>query len=233
MSTAPISGNRLLDQLPEAERTAMLRGMKRVSIPIGETLFRQGRPVRHVHFPINGVLSLVTRLSDGSAIEVTTIGNEGTTAASVFLGAATSAPAECVAQIVGDHLVMPADDFRDAVGPTSALHQVMNHYLAVLLVQVGQAVACNRLHNTKQRSARWLLMIHDRVGSDRFFLTHEFLGFMLGIRRASVSDAMATLRKAGLVGSVRGHIEIRDRAALEATACECYTVMHRAHEDLK
>jgi CRP-like cAMP-binding protein len=233
MPSCSSTGSQLLDRLPAAERASLMARLQRVTLPVHQVLFRQAQPLTDVHFPINGVLSLVTRLKDGAAIEVTTIGNQGTTGVPVLLGTGLSANADCVSQVVGEHLVMPADAFQRELAASPAFRDIMNRYVAVLLVQVGQAVACNRLHSTAQRSARWLLMTHDRVGADSFHLTHEFLGFMLGVRRASVTVALAGLKKARLIASNRGQIQILDRAGLEGAACECYAIMHRAHKDLQ
>ena len=193
------SMNRVLDALPHDDLTRLLDGVQLVSHPRGEILSSQSKDIQKVYFPVTAVLSLVTTLADGATIEISTIGNEGTTAAPIFLGADSMANATCLCQIPGDSLSMDAGAFRTAVGQSEHLREIMNRYVLALLTQVGQAVACNALHSTLERAARWLLTSHDRVRSDEFSLTQEFLSYMLGVRRASVTVAARTLQAAGLI----------------------------------
>lgn len=223
--------NRLLDALPDEDRARLLGQVELVSHPRGEILSRQGGSIDRVHFPVTAVLSLVTTLDDGSTIEISTIGNEGTTGAPVYLGANSISNATCLCQIPGDSLSMDAEAFRTATRASEQLSSVMGRYVLALLVQVGQAVACNALHSTLERAARWLLTSHDRVRSDEFALTQEFLSYMLGVRRASVTVAARTLQAAGLIRYHHGTITILDRAGLEEAACECYFVMRSALEE--
>jgi CRP-like cAMP-binding protein len=225
-------GNKLIDALSPRVRQSLLRHAERAHLDRGKLCFRQDEPITHVQFPTTAVLSLVTRLRDGTAIEVSTIGYEGTTAVPVFLGTPAMSNAECICQIAGEGILLRSDDFKAEVDASAALRDLLNRYVAALLTQVGQTVACSRLHNVTQRCARWLLMTHDRVDSDTFHLTHEFLGVMLGVRRASVSEALAPLRKDGTIRSTRGDIEIVDRRGLEKLTCECYSVMNDAMDDV-
>jgi CRP-like cAMP-binding protein len=223
--------NRLLDAVPEKEVSRLLHGAERVSLPRGEVLSRQGEPIVRVHFPLTAVLSLVTTLTDGSTIEISTIGNEGTTAVPVYLGGDSMSNATCLCQIPGESLIMDTESFRAAARQSEPLRSVMDRYVLALLTQVGQAVACNALHTTIERAARWLLTSHDRVRADEFSLTQEFLSYMLGVRRASVTVAARTLQAAGLIRYQHGKITIVDRAGLEEAACECYFVMRSALEE--
>jgi CRP-like cAMP-binding protein len=225
------SQNRLLDALPEKDLTRLLRRADRGSHKRGEVLSRQGKSITRVHFPVTAVLSLVTTLTDGSTIEISTIGNEGTTGVPIYLGADSMANATCICQIPGESLSMDAATFRAAARQSEQLRSVMDRYVLALLTQVGQAVACNALHTTIERAARWLLTSHDRVRSDEFALTQEFLSYMLGVRRASVTIAARTLQAAHLIRYQHGKITIVDRAGLEEAACECYFVMRSALEE--
>lgn len=204
----------------------------RVWLADREVLFRQAEPMDSVYFPVTAVASLVALLRNGSAIELSTIGNEGMTGAPLLLGfdGMTNAAGYC--QIEGHAIAVRAADFIEAVGKYPELHRMCLNYVGVLVIEIGQGVACSRLHTTEQRCARWLLATHDRVGTDRFHLTHEFLGVMLGSRRASVSEALAQLNNADIVRSHRGAIEILDRLALERLACECYAVVRQAIDGL-
>lgn len=223
--------NRLLDALPSAEQALLVGAAERVSLPRGEILSRQGKSIHKVYFPTTAVLSLVTTLADGSTIEMSTIGNEGTTGAPIYLGADSMSNVTCLCQIPGDALSMDAENFRAAASQSEQLRTVMDRYVLALLTQVGQAVACNALHSTLERAARWLLTSHDRVRADEFGLTQEFLSYMLGVRRASVTVAARTLQAAELIRYQHGKITILDRAGLEEAACECYFVMRSALED--
>lgn len=222
--------NRMIHGLPSAEHARLLAHMDLVSLPRGERIFEQGESIRRIYFPVNAVLSLVTTLNDGTTIEISTIGNEGTTGAPFFLGNDSIANASCLCQIGGEALGIDAQPFREVLDASEQLRAVMGRYIGALLVQVGQAVACNGLHPTLERAARWLLTSHDRVGKDEFTLTQEFLSYMLGARRASVNVAARTLQSAGLIRYNRGRLTILDRAGLEEVACECYFVMRSALE---
>jgi CRP-like cAMP-binding protein len=223
--------NRLLDAFSPEDQARLAGAAERISLPRGEVLSQQGKAIQTVHFPVTAVLSLVTTLADGSTIEMSTIGNEGTTAAPIYLGADVMANVTCLCQIAGESLSVDAQIFRTAASQSEHLRTVMNRYVLALLTQVGQAVACNALHSTIERAARWLLTSHDRVRADEFGLTQEFLSYMLGVRRASVTVAARTLQAAGLIRYQHGKITILDRKGLEESACECYFVMRSALEE--
>jgi CRP-like cAMP-binding protein len=137
----------------------------------------------------------------------------------------------CICQIPGESLSMDTETFRAAVDRSEEMRVVMDRYILALLTQVGQAVACNAVHSIIERAARWLLTSHDRVMTDEFSLTHEFLSYMLGVRRASVTVAARTLQAANLITYRYGKITVLDRTGLEEAACECYSVMRLAMED--
>lgn len=222
------TGNRLLDALPGSVRLDVLDQAQLVRLSLRQLLFRQDEPIERVYFPTTAVLSLVTLLQDGSMIELAVIGNEGMTGTPVLLGADAMANAHCICQIVGEAVSMPTASFRHQLDEHPDLREVCNRYIGVLLTELSQGVACSRMHTTTQRCARWLLMTHDRVRADRFHLTHEFLGFMLGSRRASVSESLSRLSTDGLISSRHGDINILDRFGLEREACECYDVIRKA-----
>jgi CRP-like cAMP-binding protein len=158
-------------------------------------------------------------------VEVGTIGNEGISGLSLFLGSDVSVP-EMIAQIPGAAQQMSADDFRTIVAQLPALRALLARCAYAFMTQVSQTAACNRLHGIEQRCARWLLLTHDRVGgADSFPLTHKFLSFMLGVRRAGVTEALGALTLAGLIRSTKGTVTILDRAGLERASCECYAIV--------
>jgi CRP-like cAMP-binding protein len=149
----------------------------------------------------------------------------------VFLGADATAGTAFM-QIPGDATRLSAGDFRQLVYPGTALHDLLHRYIQALMVLMAQNAACNRRHPIDQRCARWLCMTHDRVNGDTFQLTQEFLGQMLGVRRASVSEVASRLQEDGLIRYSRGQIEVVDRAGLEARACDCYRIIRDAFEQM-
>jgi CRP-like cAMP-binding protein len=206
-----------------------------VALEIKQVLFDVDRPIEHVYFPEAAVVSILSVMADGSAIETATVGHEGMVGLPVFLGThQMSAQAFC--QIPGPALRVESDTFRRAFEASRPLTQVLQRYTQALFGFVAQNSACNRMHSMPQRCARWLLHTHDRVGAesgrDEFTLTHQFLSQMLGVRRATVTEGMRVLHGAGAIDYVRGRVIVRDRAALEAAACECYAVIAREFDRL-
>ena len=177
------------------------------------------------------MISLVTYLEDGPSVEIATVGREGMVGISLFLETATVAW-RAFGQVPGKALRIRAETFREEVDRNGALVRLLKRYTQALLSQVAQSSACNCVHTIEQRCARWLLQTHDRVGSDHYPLTQEFLAQMLGMRRSSVSQAAGGLQKAGLIRYVRGRITVLDRAGLEAASCECYAIIRREFERL-
>ncbi len=223
--------NRLLAALPGKDLDRLAARMTTVPLAVRDLLYRARGPIDHVYFPLDGVLSQIVVMEDGGAVEVGTVGHEGMVGLSVALGDPQS-PVETFCQVPGRAARLPADDFRaeaDRGGPLAAL--VLRYSLAVAAM-AAQSAACNRLHSVDERCARWLLMTHDRVGSDRFQLTQEFLALMLGVRRASVTVAAGMLQKAGVIDYTRGKITVTDRPRLEAASCECYRAVRAEFERL-
>jgi CRP-like cAMP-binding protein len=176
-----------------------------------------------LYFPTDGVISLVTPLQDGAIVEVATIGNEGIVG--VPLMPAGGLAVRAISQVAGHSLRLEAGAFLTFVESSNSFRALVDKYTQALFGQISQAAACNRLHSSEERLSRWLLMSHDRVGSDQFMITQEFLGQMLGARRSTVSVSAGILQRAGLIRYARGHVTIVDRAGLEAVSCECYSVI--------
>jgi CRP-like cAMP-binding protein len=217
--------NRILEALPAEDRDRLIRDMVLVSLPIKTVLFEPGEPIWAVHFPIDGVISLVTPLDDGAIVEVATVGNEGIVGVPLVLGGSLAVRA--ISQVSGASLRMDGAAFLAELVRAGAFADLYHQYLSALFGQISQAAACNRLHTNEERLSRWLLMSHDRVGVDDFAITHEFLGQMLGSRRATVTLSAGILQAAGLIRYHRGHVSILDREGLEAVACECYGSIKR------
>lgn len=218
--------NRLLDALPGDERSRLLGKMTQSSLAMKHVLFESGEPVDAVHFPVDGVISLVTPLVGGSIVEVATVGNEGIVGVPMVPGGVLAVRAVC--QVPGRTLSISADSFLSESRRPGPFRQLIEKYLQSLFAQISQAAACNRLHSSEERLSRWLLMSHDRVGSDTFPITHEFLGHMLGSRRATVTLSAGLLQQAGLIRYSRGRVTIVDREGLEAVSCECYGIIRAA-----
>jgi CRP-like cAMP-binding protein len=217
--------NRLLQALPRPERDRLTRGMVPVTLPIKTVLFEPGEPIGAVHFPVDGVISLVTPLDDGAIVEVATVGNEGIVGVPLVPGGSLAVRA--ISQVAGSSLRMDGGAFLRELDREGPFRDLVLQYQQALFGQISQAAACNRLHTNEERLSRWLLMSHDRVGVDEFAITHEFLGQMLGSRRATVTLSAGLLQAAGLISYHRGHVAILDREGLEGVACECYGVIKR------
>lgn len=219
--------NQLLSALPFGELERLRPHLDSVSLHQREILYRAGTPISFVYFPETAVISLVTPIAGGAKIEIGTAGCEGMIGLPVFL-ASDHSSVEAVTQIPGVAQRMEAAIFARFAGAPGVLHRVLLHYTQALLTQVSQTAACNAAHLVEERCARWLLMTHDRVASDEFPLTHEFLAFMLGVRRPGITMAMRALRSTGVVTYRRGSVQIVDREGLEGASCDCYRVM-RSH----
>jgi CRP-like cAMP-binding protein len=215
--------NRILTALPSEERQQLFGLVRNVNLPVKTVLFEPGASIDALYFPTDGVISLVTPLHDGAIVEVATIGNEGIVG--VPLVPLGGLAVRAISQVAGHSLRTDAGAFLTLFERSSAFQALVDKYTQALFGQISQAAACNRLHSSEERLSRWLLMSHDRIGSDQFMITQEFLGQMLGARRSTVSVSAGILQRAGLIRYVRGHVTIVDRAGLEAVSCECYTVI--------
>jgi CRP-like cAMP-binding protein len=224
-------GNRLLDALPPGELGRLRPHMEAVRLEQREPVYEAGTPIEHVYFPTTGVFSLVTTMRNGSVVEVGTVGNEGMLGLQAFLDGAVM-PVAAFSQVAGDSLRMDTDAFKREVGAGSRLHALLQGYTLAMLAFTAQSSACNALHPVRQRCARWMLLTHDRVGTDEFPLTHGFLSQMLGVRRASVTEVAGSLQKQGLISYRHGRLAVADRAGLEASSCECYAVIRAEFDRL-
>ncbi len=214
-------GNLLLARLPLPEQQRLLERMRPVSLELRKRLYTARSRIDSAYFLDRGIASAMTVMDDGSAIEVATIGHEGVVGLEVLFAGGISST-ETIMQIAGDGFSMEAEVFVHEAREGTALRRLIVNYNAALQTQIAYTVACNALHNLLQRCCRWILITHDRLDSDDVPLTHEFLAVMLGVRRASVTEALKPLQEQGLVRTGRGTITIVDRAGLQKLACECY-----------
>jgi CRP-like cAMP-binding protein len=220
----PQTTNGLLASLPGRAYRRLADDLEPVALNHGETLYEAGEPIRSVYFPDGGLVSVLAPLEGDKVAEIAIIGREGVVGLPVFLGADAS-PFRTIVQAPGPALRLPAAALRDAARRSAALGEQLLRYADAFLVQVGLSAVCNCLHPVPKRYCRWLLMAHDRVGSDRLPFTQTFLALMLTVRLASVSEATSALEDAGLIRYRRGELHILDRPGLEAAACGCYRLI--------
>jgi len=225
MKNEPAEGvrNRLLRRLQSREYVRLRPHFKDVVFESGHIVYEARSQIDFVYFPHNCVLSAVTIL-DGSGIEVGTIGNEGAAGLTAFIGPSIS-PHRMIAQVPGDGVRIAAAVLEEEARNNRQLHDLLLQHHQAFLTQLSQTVACNGLHSLLKRCCRWLLMTHDRVGKDELQLTHEFLSFMLGVRRQGVTETLQALQEQRLIANSRGTVTIVNRAGLEATSCECYRIV--------
>jgi CRP-like cAMP-binding protein len=221
--------NRLLRAIPAEEYARLLPHLEPVALEPMQILAEIGASVTHAYFPETGIISLLSRLADGTLIENGTVGSEGMAGVSLALGVDWT-PALIAGQVPGVARRIDAATFRGLLPELPALRALLGRYTLYLAAQISQSLACNSVHTVNERCARWLLMTHERVERDEFTLTHEILAQMLAVRRAGVTVAAGALQQAGFIRYARGKVTITDREGLERAACECYSII-RAHRD--
>jgi CRP-like cAMP-binding protein len=211
LSAAEPAANRLLARLPTAEQERLLPHLQPVDLEFKQVLYQAQGPIDFAYFPTRGVVSALTVMEDGSAIEMANIGNEGMAGLPVLLESEFS-PYKVIVQVEGAALrITPAILLEETRKQDHPLRWLLARYQTAFLMQVSQSVACNGLHTIRQRCCRWLLMTRDRVGANEVPLTHEFLAIMLGVRRPSVTEVLQPLKEEGLLRYSRGKITILDR----------------------
>jgi CRP-like cAMP-binding protein len=223
--------NRLLELLDPKDLDRLRPHLKPATFDYRQSLYEVNSPITSVYFPIDGVASLVNTMANGSAAEVGTIGNEGIVGLPVIFGDRL-APTSAYIQVPGSGLRLQADVLNIEIDRSSTMRRVMLHYAHAFFNQVAQSAACSHFHSIEQRCCRWLLMTHDRVQSDQFLLTQEFLGMMLGVRRSSVTAAASILKRQKMIEYNRGRVTILNRTRLENHACECYAVSKQEFDRL-
>ena len=216
--------NLIIDALPAELKSYLLTRLQPVDLPVGTVLTKPGQIPPFAHFMTSGIASVVTFMSDGLGAEVGVIGREGLVEAINILGPAT-APTTAFIQSEGSALRMPFADLHHLFLANSQLSQRILECVQSQSFILSQLAACHGLHEIEERLARWLLMVRDRLESDQFVLTQEFLAEMLGARRTSVTIAAGTLQRNGLIKYSRGRIQVVDRKGLEDAACECYPIV--------
>jgi len=223
--------NRLLGLLSQRDYKRLRPHLQRIPLKYRQSLYRAHKPIEFVYFIETGVGSLVNTMANGQASEVGTIGNEGVVGLPLVLGD-DRAPTSVYIQVPGVGLRMKATPFKKELARSAAMRTVMLHYAHAFFNQVAQSAACNQFHSIEQRCCRWMLMTHDRMQSDQFLLTQEFLAMMLGVQRTGVTVAAGALQRAGLIRYIRGNVTIIDRRGLIRRSCECYGVSKKEFDRL-
>ncbi|HWY96686.1 MAG TPA: Crp/Fnr family transcriptional regulator [Steroidobacteraceae bacterium] len=220
--------NHLIELLPRKPRLRLLAICEPVELVMAQVLSEVGIPTRYVYFPTEGFISLVTPISGKPVLEVGMIGREGMLGTQLALGV-RDAPLHALVQGPGAAWRIGAVAFRKELARNSDLQRGLNRYVYVMMMQLASAASCLRFHQIGPRLARWLLMTQDRAHSDRFHITHEFLAYMLGVRRVGVTTAASVLQRGGLIKYHRGEIQVLSRRGLEAAACSCYAADRAAY----
>jgi CRP-like cAMP-binding protein len=223
--------NRLLAALPKDEYRRLSPGLELFPLVFGEVIYEPSDLIRYVYFPTSGVISLLAAVEDRATLEVGLVGREGMVGLPAFMGVKTSGN-RAVVQGAGEAMKMKATVFRKECDKGGSLPRLLRRYTHSRLTQIGQAAACNRFHPIDARLARWLLMTRDRMETDEFQLTQEFLSNMLGVRREGVNKAAGALQQQRLISYSRGTLTILDRAGLKAGACHCYGIIKKEYDAL-
>jgi CRP-like cAMP-binding protein len=223
--------NQLLAALPKDEYRRLAPSLKPFSLVLGDVIYEPGDLIRRVFFPTSGIVSLLANVDEGGTLEVGIVGREGLVGMPVFMGVKTS-PNHAVVQGAGSALTLTAAALRTSTSDGQSLPRLLQRYAYSLWSQLSQSAVCNQNHSIDARLARWLLMTRDRMGSDEFQLTQEFLSNMLGVRREAVNKAAGDLQRQNVIRYSRGTLTILKPALLTAIACKCYRTIKREYDNL-
>ncbi len=226
LTASMLDRNAIVRGLDKESEQLILAKCELVHLVLRQPIYAPEEPITDVYFPIDAIISIVSRMHDGQQIEIGTIGREGMSAFPLLMGASSTAN-ESFCQVPGAAVRMPTAVFRALNASNNVMRQRLDRYLQAYVNMLGQLAACNRLHSIYERCSRWLLMSRDRVNTDDIELTHEYLAMMLGTGRSGVTIAASTLQRAGFIHYARGVITIVDRLGLESATCECYEVARR------
>lgn len=225
-------GNHLLAALSPAERAYVYPHLQRVTLPSGKILCESGKPLTHVYFPIDCIISLLYVLENGASAEIAVVGREGLVGITVFMGGETS-PKRAVVQSSGTAFRLPAPVLKASFRRNREVQLSMLRYTQSLITQMAQTAVCYRHHSLEQQLCRWLLLSLDRLETNVLTMTQQMIANMLGVRREGVTDAAQKLQRQEIIRYVRGRITVLDRKRLEARSCECYRVVKRETDRLQ
>jgi CRP-like cAMP-binding protein len=229
MTNRRLATNRVLAAIPTKDYQRFRAQLEPVTLTLGQILYEPGQAIRMVYFPVDCLISLLTAVDKRRTLEVGMVGNEGMVGMPFILGIGVSG-VRALVQGGGEALRMASTAFRVEFDRSRPLQQALFRYTYALMAQISQTAACNRFHEAEARLARWLLMTRERVGSDSFPLTHEFLAHMLGLRREGITEAAVALKRRKLISYSRGKMQILDVRGLKASSCSCYQVVNTVYE---
>ena len=223
-------GNKMLAALPAKEYQRLANKLEPFELELGKTIYEPNENIKDVYFPNSGIISFLTAIEERSLLEVGIVGNEGMVGLSAFLGI-TKSPNIAVVRAKGIAWKMKAVDFLNECKENILLLRVVHQYTHLLLTQLSLVGACNRFHPIVKRLTCWLLMTSDRMGTDKFHITQQFISNMLGVRREAVAIAASSLQEKKFISYSRGNLSILNRKGLEAFACKCYAVMKEEEQN--
>lgn len=227
-NTKPV--NRLLAALPAKEYARLLPKMEEIALSYTKTIYAPDDVIRYVYFINSGIISLLAAVGERSQLEVGIVGNEGVVGLPVFLSVKTSNN-HALVQGAGMAMRMKTADFLAGCNNGGSLPRILQRYTHSMMTQISQSAVCNRFHSIESRLARWLLMTSDRMASNEFQITQDFLSNMLGVRREAVTLSAKNQQQKGLISYSRGKVSILNRAGLEAAACRCYFIIKKEYEN--
>jgi CRP-like cAMP-binding protein len=223
--------NHLLAVLPAQVYERLLPYLKAVPLSLGESIYEAGATMKHVFFPTEGIISLLSVMENGASAEIAVTGNEGLVGISLFMGGG-STPSRAIVQSAGQAYRLPAKHLQKEFERGGGLQHLLLRFTQALITQMTQTAVCNRHHSVDQQLCRWLLLSLDRLPSNELSMTQELIANMLGVRREGVTEAAGRLQEAGLIEYTRGKITVLDRPKLEQRVCECYGVVKRETDRL-
>ena len=225
----PIS-NKMLVALPEKEHRRLADKLEPIDLKFGDTLYQPNENIEYIYFPDSGIISFLSKIEKRSTLEVGLVGNEGMVGLSTFLGI-TKSPNSAMVRAAGIAWKMRAADFLKECKENISLSRLVHRYTHLLLTQLSLVGACNRFHPIVKRLTCWLLMTSDRMGTEKFHVTQQFISDMLGVRREAVALAASSLQEKQLISYSRGNLSILNRMGLEAFACKCYSIVKEEEQN--
>ncbi len=234
MSTKPAPHprqNHLLAALSPEVQDRLFPYLELVELPLRALMYESGRPMRHVYFPTDAIISLQYVMENGASTAILVVGNEGLLGITLFMGG-ESTPSRSMVQSAGHAYRLPRPRVKDEFKRHGELLILMLRYTQALITQVAQTAVCNRHHSIDQQLCRWLLLSMDRLSGNQLTMTQEFIANMLGVRREGVTQAALKLQQLGAISYKRGLIKVLDRPKLESLSCECYAVVKKETDAL-
>jgi CRP-like cAMP-binding protein len=223
--------NWLLGALADREWDRWVGHLEPIELPLGKVLYEPGGKLPYVFFPTTAIVSLLYVMENGQSAEIAVVGNEGLVGISLFMGG-VSTSSQAVVQAAGHGFRLNAALLMEEFNRGGPVLHLLLRYTQALITQMAQTSVCNRHHALDQQLCRWLLLTLDRLGSSDVVMTQELLSTILGVRRATVSEAAGNLQKDGLIRYERGRIAVLDRPGLERRSCECYGVVKKEYDRL-